>query len=258
LQRVLKPDVFALYERIVQSPDADVAFIDQVFRTRNRRAPRTLREDFCGSAALSAAWVNGSPERRAVAVDNDPRVLAYARRAGRESSRLTLRCADVLDDAARARFDVIAAYNFSVFVLKSRSALTRYFARVHRALAPRGMFFMDVFGGLTAEQVSLETRDAEGVTYIWEQASFELLTRTLRAYIHFRLADGRTIRRAFKYDWRLWQLVELREALAETGFRSADVYWEDRDEDGEGTGRFRRRTRVESEPSWNAYVVAQR
>jgi hypothetical protein len=56
----------------------------------------------------------------------------------------------------------------------------------------------------------------------------------------------------------LWQLVELRELFEEAGFSRSDVYWEDRDEHGDATHRFRRRTRVENEPSWTAYVVAAR
>lgn len=261
-----KPDVYALYEASTQSPQADVAFIEGIYRRRHRTAPRSLREDFCGSAALSRAFVARGAERRAMGIDLNAGAIAKAAQAARREldesalARLELLRGDVRRAPSRARvgFDLAVAYNFSYCVFKKRGELLEYFSGVHRALSPRGMFFLDLFGGMTAEQPSLETREHEGFTYIWEQESFDPLTRTLRAYIHFQLDDGRLIKRAFRYDWRLWQIVELREALEEAGFRSSDVYWEDRDEEGFGTHRFRRRTRVEAEPSWTAYLVASR
>lgn len=243
----------------VQSPEADVAFMAGVYERRRGRKALRLREDFSGSAALSAAWVASDARRTAVAIDNDPRPHAYARAKGREGPRLRLLQGDVSSARPRPAADVSCAYNFSVFELPTRKALVSYLAGARRGLAEGGLFFLDVFGGITAQQPSLETREtAAGHTYIWEQASFDPLTSRLVAAIHFRLPGGRLIEGAFRYDWRLWQIAELVEALEDAGFARSDVYWEDRDEDGEPTGRFRRRTRVEAEPAWNAYVVAER
>jgi SAM-dependent methyltransferase len=257
-------DRYALYEATVQSPRADVAFIDGVFTRRRGRRARTFREDFCGSAALAAAWVKSAKDRVATAIDRDSRALANAERrhrralaTERDRARLRLLHQSVLEPV-RGRSDVAAAYNFSYFVFKTRRELDAYFSAVHRGLAPDGLFFLDVFGGITAEQPSLETHARGGVTYIWEQACYDPLTSSLEAYIHFRLPGGRLLRRAFRYDWRLWRIIEIREALEAAGFRRSDVYWEDRDDEGEPTGRFRRRTNVESEPSFTAYLVAER
>jgi SAM-dependent methyltransferase len=251
-----------LYEESVQSPAADVDFIIGVFRRRRKRSPETLCEHFCGSAALSAAWVVKDRTRRATGVDLDARALEYARRAhvealGSEGARLRLEQRDVRA-RPRSRADVVVAYNFSYCTFQDRVALGAYFRAARATLRPGGMFFIDVFGGITAQQPSIEPHARIGHTYVWEQSSFDPLSNRLIAYIHFFMEDGTAIKRAFRYDWRLWQIVELRELLEEVGFTRSDVYWEDRTRDRERTGRFRRRTRVESEPSWTAYIVAER
>lgn len=56
-----RADLHALYEACVQSPASDVAFISSVYRRRNARDALSLREDFAGSAALSAAWIDSDP-----------------------------------------------------------------------------------------------------------------------------------------------------------------------------------------------------
>ncbi|MCK6546143.1 class I SAM-dependent methyltransferase [Myxococcota bacterium] len=259
-----RADIHALYETSVQSPVGDVEMISRVFAQRRGRAARTLREDFSGSAALSTAWVKSAPDRRATAIDLDAKVLSYAAEHHRAAlseeaaARLVLHHGDVRDRRIPGRFDAVASYNFSAFVFKERRALFDYFRAVRRALVKDGLFFFDVFGGTLAQEPSLEPRSYDGFSYIWEQASFDPLTSRLEAHIHFGFDDGSRIRRAFSYDWRLWQIVELRELLDEAGFTRSDVYWEDRDDEGEGTGRFRRRTKVDAVPGWTAYVVAER
>ena len=66
------------------------------------------------------------------------------------------------------------------------------------------------------------------------------------------------MQKAFTYVWRLWTLPELRELLAEAGFSRSTVYWEDADDDGEGTGVFRPKAHAEQEQAWVAYIVAER
>ncbi len=42
-------------------------------------------------------------------------------------------------------------------------------------------------------------------------------------HIDFKFEDGSVQKRAFSYDWRLWILPEIREVLAEAGFRRSTV-----------------------------------
>jgi SAM-dependent methyltransferase len=154
--------------------------------------------------------------------------------------------------------DVIAALNFSYWVFRERRSLRDYFRTVHRALRPRGMLFLDAFGGYEAFKVLKERRRERRFTYVWEQAEYLPVTGDLRCHIHFRFPDGSRLERAFTYDWRLWTLPEIRELLAEAGFRSSTVYWEGDDGDGGGNGEFRPDPRGEAEAGWIAYVVAEK
>ena len=71
------------------------------------------------------------------------------------------------------------------------------------------------------------------------------------------MRDGTRLRRAFRYEWRLWTVPEIRELLAEAGFTHTEVYWEGTDlKTRKGNGVFRRTSRVESCPGWVAYIVA--
>jgi len=74
-------DPFALYEVAVQGVDWDLDFLERVWRYRHPgHAPKLFREDFCGTAALSAAWAARGRDRRAWGVDLDARPLEWARR----------------------------------------------------------------------------------------------------------------------------------------------------------------------------------
>ena len=64
------------------------------------------------------------------------------------------------------------------------------------------------------------------------------------------------LRKAFTYDWRLWTLPEIQELLREAGFASTEVYvdgWDEETEEGDGI--YRRRTVLENQAAWVAYVV---
>jgi hypothetical protein len=163
----------------------------------------------------------------------------------------------------------VTAFNFSYWVFGTRALLLDYFRAAHAALGRRGMLFLDTFGG-TESECTLEEhthiprgRDLDGSVipafrYTWEQASFNPVDRRIVCHIHFEHA-GRRLRRAFSYDWRLWTLPELRELLAEAGFRDSRVYIEGWDEKAdEPDGVFRLRTRFENEGGWIAYVVGLR
>lgn len=248
-------DRFALYERSVQTPDAEVVFIDGLFRRWRGRPARSLREDFCGSAAFAAAWCESHRERTALGIDRDAEVLAWAKQHNAHP-RAELYRGDVLRAPAR-RFDVVVAYNYSYCVFQTRPALTAYFRAARRGLARDGLFFLDLFGGSTSQQPSIETRRMRGgYGYVWEQVSFNPIDNHFLAHIHFDLPDGGRMKRAFTYDWRLWQLVELRELLADAGFSSSHVYWEDSTKSGKWSGRFRKRLIVNNDPAWNCYLIA--
>ena len=69
-------DRFELYQIAVQSPESDLEFLSRVYRRRNGAAPRHLREDFCGTAYLSATWARRAG-RTAEGFDLDADTLAW-------------------------------------------------------------------------------------------------------------------------------------------------------------------------------------
>ncbi|HEX5138571.1 MAG TPA: class I SAM-dependent methyltransferase [Planctomycetota bacterium] len=256
-------DRYDLYERTVQEPDAECDLVEQVWDELKGRRPRTLREDFCGTAITAIAWVRRRPRNRAVAIDLSPDVLAVAEQRVRKrlkpAARRRIRL--VRGDVLRARtapVDTVVASNFSYFTFKTRPLLRRYFRACHRAVARGGMLLLDAYGGSDAWREIREPRKEKGYTYIWEQHHVNPVTAHVVNHIHFRFPDGSRLRRAFTYDWRLWTLPELTEVLHEAGFRKVTVYWEGTDRNGEGNGVFSRTEKGEACEGWVAYLAAEK
>jgi SAM-dependent methyltransferase len=255
-------DPFALYLRAVQAPDVDVAFFERVYRAQHGAAPRVLREDFCGTAAVACEWVRRGRDREAWGVDLDGPTLAWGdarHRAplGAAAARVHLVEGDVRT-ARTAPADIVVAQNFSYFVFKTRDDLRAYFRAAHAHLGPRGVLVLDLFGGYESMEDDREDiTEHDGFDYVWEQARFDPITHHGTYKIHFRFPDGSALEDAFVYDWRVWTIPEVREVAVEAGFDRADAYWEDTDHrTGQGSGVYRRRERGECDPAWNAYVVA--
>jgi SAM-dependent methyltransferase len=255
-------DRHELYQLAVQSPVEDVGFLTRVYRGLRGKDPLHLREDFCGTALLCAAWVRGRAPRTAEGFDISRETMDWGRAhnfpvLGERVQRIRLHARDVRAPSAR-RPDVRCAQNFSYFVFKRRRELLEYFTSARRDLAPGGIFVLDIYGGPEAMEEEVEEREIEaGFTYLWDQRRYVPATGEYEAHIHFRFPDGSEMRRAFSYDWRLWTLPEVKDVLHDAGFRSVDSYWEGTDAGGEeGNGVFRRSERGENCPAWVTYLVA--
>jgi SAM-dependent methyltransferase len=255
-------DKFALYQLAVQSPVEDVRFLARLYRSLRGVEPLHLREDFCGTALLCAAWVRGRNPRTAEGFDISRPTLEWGRRnnfpiLGERAGRVRLFARDVRARSARQP-DVRCAQNFSYFVFKRRRDLLRYFVSARADLAPGGIFVLDIYGGPDAMNEEEDVREIEdGFTYVWDQVRYHPATGDYLAHIHFRFRDGSELRRAFTYDWRLWTLPEVKDALHDAGFRHVDSYWEGTDLAGEGgNGVFRRSPRGDNCPAWVTYLVA--
>lgn len=254
------PDRHRLYEASVQDAPGEVDLVERLLRRSGRRALR-LREDFSGTALVAAEWVRRGPGRSAVAVDRDPEVHAWAREhrlpaLGAAARRLRLVTADVRAPNGRG-YDAVVAFNYSYSAFKTREDLGGYLRRVRTALAPGGVMVLDVFGGWDAQKELVERRRiGGGARYVWEQESFDPITHHLRAAIHFEVPGRRRLSRAFRYDWRLWTLPELRELFGEAGFEAIEVLW-DVAPLGEDV-RYLPRGSASNQPGWLAYVVGRR
>lgn len=264
-------DRHMFYEEAVQSVDADLDFVRKIYKKGTGRRLISLREDFCGTAALACQWVARRKGHVAWGVDLDEGTLAWGRennlaKLGDAADRVTMIRSDVRS-VTGIKADVAVAFNFSYLVFKERAELLDYYRNVHRSLTGGGMFFMDLFGGtgVMEELVEKTKKDAfrapDGnrvptFTYLWEQARFNPVDHHILCHIHFKPRGGKLIKKAFTYDWRLWTIPEIRDILADAGFSSSSVYIEGWDDDAdESDGVFRKKKRFENQESWIVYIV---
>ena len=121
-------DRHALYERAVQDPEGDVKFFARTYRKIRGHEPISMREDFCGTAALFADWARSSPARTAMGVDLSQDTInsgleRHIVPQGRAiASRINLVCADVRE-VKKPKVDLTCALNFSYYCFKQRAEL---------------------------------------------------------------------------------------------------------------------------------------
>jgi hypothetical protein len=221
-------DKHDLYELCVQNPEACIPLINAI----HGRSPRTLAEDFAGTAILSCQWAEQSDDHRAIATDLDQEAL----NKHPDHPRVTKVCADVNNAQPDEQFpaDVIFVGNFSIGYHHTRAELVAYLKQARARLAQtNGTFLCDTYGGENAfipGGVHRPTPMGDGrlCRYTWEQRDADPLTGMVRNYIHFRIEHAGTITdehdEAFEYHWRLWSVPELRDAMLEAGFNTTNVY----------------------------------
>ncbi len=256
-------DKHLLYQWSVQDADDVVEFTVEQYRQRRGRPPKILREDFCGTALVSSRWVHGHSKRQAIGLDLDGETLAWARRhnlkpLGKDRQRVDLRQCDVRT-VTKPKADVVQAFNFSYFLLHPIAELIKYFRVVRRSLAPDGIFFLDCYGGWENQKTQKERRIVESPAgtfgFVWEHADFNPIDNRLQCHIHFEFKNGKRWKKAFSYDFRLYSLADVRDALTAAGFTNIEVLW-DFEEDEDAACDYRPATRAENCPGWIAYLVA--
>lgn len=258
-------DRYALYQQAVQEPEPDLDFLDRVYRAHYGRLPSALREDFAGTALTASHWVKRRPTNRAVAVDLDPTPLKWFARhiepslTPEQRSRLDIVQANVMSAQAHRPngFDAVFAFNFSYWIFKQRAQLLEYFRSVRGSLSKQGLFLLDHFSGSETMQELTDRTRKKGFTYVWDQKRFDPINGHLIAEIGFEFKDGTAWHGAFRYDWRLWSIPELRDLLNEAGFSTVDVYMEKDDKHGKGTGVYVKRTSAPADRALIAYIVAK-
>ena len=259
-----RADKYRLYEWAVQEPEFEVEFAIEQYRHRRGRRPHVLREDFCGTAAVACRWVAEHRKNHAIGLDLDAPTLEWARKhnvstLGAAAARLDLRQKDVRS-VTRPLADVVQAFNFSSYLFHPASELVGYLRCVRRSLAPGGIVMLDGYGGWESQQQLSERRTVKSPAgrfgYTWEQASYNPIDSLTRCHIHFELKNGKKMKRAFTYHWRLYAPAELSDALRAAGYTNIEVLW-DFDDDVDCSD-FKPTAKAENSPGWLFYVVADR
>ena len=272
-----RADRYELYGLSVQASDHEITFFEKVYQHHFGRSPKVLREDFCGTHAVAAAWIRSQPDRVAIGVDLDPEPVWWGQErhelTEEEHDRLTLIQGDVRT-AKSQKAEILAAENFSYSLSKTRESLKEYFRAVKKNLAKDGLFVMDLMGGGECHFEDQEdTRNlrypADGVinadgkeklkrfTYVWRQEKFNPLTHDVLFHIHFRFPDGSEMKNAFTYDWRLWTAPEIKELLAEAGFKTVEIWWDADVVDEDDNPVYAPAKDGTPHAAWLAYVVAR-
>jgi hypothetical protein len=256
-------DRHLLYQASVQNPDFELDFLDDTFKQIRGRKPKSMREDFAGTAISSCHWVKRRRGNTAVAVDIDPEVLAWSRKnniakltAGQQQ-RIDLIEDDVLQVVTQ-KVEVLQAYNFSYWFFQERATMLAYFKRTHDALVNDGLLFLDVFGGSECYQTQKEKRKVDGFKYVWDQAEFNAVTNELKCHIHFHFPDKSKLKKAFSYTWRVWGARELREILMEAGFSETIVYRQKFDpKTDEALDEYIATDDADDYACWLGYIIAK-
>ena len=257
-------DLHELYELSVQDASNEVDIIKQIWTEQRGGKCQSIREDFCGTAAVAMEWVKDHMDHTAIGVDWEQSVLDWAqqhlpnRLSEPQQSRLNLLQGDVRNTKTEL-VDCLLAHNFSYYIFKQRSELIDYFKTTLNTLKDDGVIILDAYGGSDSFVEMEEDRDLDGFTYTWDQSSYNPITGDVVNYIHFSFPDGTRIDKAFTYEWRLWTIPEIREMLFEAGYQKTVVYWEGTDEDtDEGNGEWTATEQGEACEGWIAYIVGIR
>ena len=257
-------DRLDLYQRSVNSPETDVDFALKVFEDLRERPLRHFREDFCGTASMTAEFLSRDEQNTAEGFDLDSDPMDWGRehnfsKVSDGDDRMTFHLADVREPSDK-RPDMTVAQNFSYFCFKQREELLNYFRGIHKDLAADGIFIMDIYGGPDALMEQEEEReiDDNAFTYVWDQVEYWPGTGEYKCAIHFRFNDGTEMTNAFTYDWRLWGFAEVKDILFDAGFKAVRPYFEGTDEDDEeeGNGEFDFDEKGENCIAWIGYLVA--
>ena len=258
-----KFDKYWHYRHSVQSPDLDVRFIRDCYRSLKKKTGYVFREDFCSTFALSCEWVKLGDLYKSSSIDIDAKPLKYGKEHNlaelndHQKKRMRIIHSNVLSNRI-IRADIIATLNFSYFILKKRSELKKYFLNCLKSLNKDGILVLDCFGGSECFQNNEEKVNHGSFIYYWDQTSFDPISHQAMLRIHYKRRGEKKRKNVFTYHWRLWTLPEIRDLLLEAGFRKTHIYWEGTDKNGEGDGRFVRKNKGEDCEAWVAYIISEK
>ena len=242
---------YRLYEDSVQSVDSDIDFINEIFKKRYKVLPKLLREDFCGTGKLACGWVEQSSFHKSWALDLSDEPMRYGKKthlSPDKDKNVKYLKKDVLLPVNFSS-DVTVAFNFSYFCFKKRDVIKKYFKNVRKGLKKKGVFILDIFGGLECHDPGEDVTDYDDYSYHWDCDAYNAINSECIYYIHFT-KDKVYYPKVFSYQWRMWSLREITELLEEVGFSRVDIHWQEDDD------KFYLSKSKENQESWLSYICA--
>ncbi len=158
-------DRHVLYEASVQSAEAYIELLSQLYKDIRKKKLRTIREDFCGTARLCYEWVKADKKIETWGVDFNQEVLEWGKTnhapvVGDAVERVHLLCEDVRT-AQTPAVDALIAFNFSYYIFKQRAELLSYFRTTLENLNDRGVLFLDLMAGPKSYDDDYEEREID-------------------------------------------------------------------------------------------------
>ena len=247
-------DRHAVYQKAVQSPQADIELLQYFYTEARGRKAYHFREDFCGTGLTLSHWVKQGKRYTGEGFDIDKETVDWGQEhnfdpLGTAGKRGKLHIEDARAASDKSP-DVRCAFNFSYWIFTEREIMLEYFRSVHKDLADKGIFVMDFHGGPESVSEEESVNDYGDFESVWHQVNFSPVTHHADLSLHFRFPDGSSMEKAFSYHWRIWSIPEITDILKEAGFRDFQVYWDD------GEGEYEITRTGFNDPSWIACLVA--
>ncbi len=224
---------FEIYQRAVQSPEADVALLQHIYTHSRGVSGYRLREDFCGTGLTLSHWIAQGKGFTGEGYDIDPAPVEWGLKnnfagVGTVASSSTLQVADARS-WSQISPDIRCAFNFSYWVFREQRQLLDYFSGVCADLADGGVFVIDVTGGIDCLSEEPYESDADGFTCVWQQSNFSPVDHSADLTLRFRFDDGSELDPPYRYRWRVWSIPELNQLLTQAGFSSTEIWWQNDD-----------------------------
>ncbi len=112
--------------------------------------------------------------------------------------------------------------NYSHFLLVKRFQLVKYFSNVITNLNSRGIFIIDLFGGSHIFEDHKYDKSCSDV-YQFTGSNINILNNISKCALNFKEKKNK-YRNLFNYNFRVYSIIELIEALEEVGFNYFKLY----------------------------------
>jgi hypothetical protein len=140
------------------------------------------------------------------------------------SDRVKLIQQNVLDAYdPNEKFDIICSLNYSHTLLNKRNDLVKYFKNVRNNIS-KGVYVIDFFGG--PHTYSDHRHNNSSDNYVFIGKSMNITTNISLCSLNFKTIDNKYIP-LFSYNFRVYSLIELYEALSEAGFNEYKIFIKD-------------------------------
>ena len=138
-----------------------------------------------------------------------------------------------------------------------------YFKAALKSLTKGGILLLEMSGGpgfvekITDRRV-FRVSQTQKITYHWHQMNFNPVKRQGQYAISFKVNDDlKKYKHAFTYDWRVWTIPEVRDALKDAGFSKSVVFVE-KSGKGNSDDSYHISEVGDNDHTWISYVVGIR